>query len=142
MTKIILIGGASGTGKTTVATELCRKLGITHRITTGLIREIVKSSTGNKVLDSHTFSSIDKPPFVHLQEQSNLMKDAINACINRSSKEGTSLIIEGDHLIPGFIDNKNVTSTFLLYIKDGKKQTVRVSMKAYKRLSKEGKIIK
>ena len=31
------------------------------------------------------------------------------------------MIIEGNHLIPGFIDNKNVTSTFLLYIKDDKK---------------------
>jgi 2-phosphoglycerate kinase len=118
MTKIILIGGAAGTGKTTVAQELCQKLEIDHRIATGFIRETIRVTTDNKILDFHTYSSTDKPPFEHLLEQTKLMKDAINACIDRCYKEGTSLIIEGSNLIPGIINNKNVTTFVLLYVGD------------------------
>lgn len=118
MTQIILLGGAAGTGKTTVAEELCRKMNFTHRLATGFIRETLRTATNNKVLDSHTFSVSDKPPFDHLLEQTKNMKDAINACINRCSKEGTSFILEGSNLIPGFIDNKNVTLSIMLYVDD------------------------
>ena len=39
---IILIGGASGTGKSTISKELSERLNIIHRIGTGFIREIVR----------------------------------------------------------------------------------------------------
>jgi 2-phosphoglycerate kinase (EC 2.7.1.-) len=39
---VILIGSASGIGKSTIASELAKTLGITHTIETDFIREIVR----------------------------------------------------------------------------------------------------
>lgn len=39
---VILIGGAAGTGKTSLAKKLCAELNIAHRLGSGFIREIAK----------------------------------------------------------------------------------------------------
>jgi 2-phosphoglycerate kinase len=97
---IYLIGGSPGTGKTTLARELCSKEKIDHRIGTGYIREIVSSFSepNYRILNKHTFDSTN--PIKNLIEQSYIIKPFVEKCIERSLKEGTSLVIEGSHLIP------------------------------------------
>jgi len=98
---ILLIGGTAGTGKTTLARDLSYHLMIDHRLGTGFIREIIRAE-----------SSIDSDPYLfrftfqgdnvveNLRLQANRLYPAIIRCINRARDEGTSLIIEGNHLIP------------------------------------------
>jgi len=98
---IILIGGTAGTGKTTLAQELCDRLHIDHRLGTGFIREVIKSQTikeRDPSLFEYTFRADD--PVVNFVTQSEIIYSAVNACIDRAKREGTSLIIEGNHLIP------------------------------------------
>lgn len=122
--KVILIGGAAGTGKTTVAREAANKYNIHHRIGTGFIREIVKAETKNDCLDSHTYLLTSRQAYSHLVDQTNAMLKSINACITRAGQEGTSLIIEGSHILPWLIKNKYITHSLILYIEDEKMHRV------------------
>ncbi len=106
---IILIGGTAGTGKTTLAHNLCSLLNIDHRLGTGFIREIVRSQTTpekDECLFEYTFRADD--PVAHLVHQSERLYNSINACIDRAKREGTSLVIEGNHLIPRLYYNHAV----------------------------------
>jgi len=113
---IILIGGVAGTGKTSLARKLCEEYEIDHRLGTGFIREIVKCEKGLKTLDCHTYLISTMQPYNHLAKQTDLMKESINACIDRADREGTDLVIEGNHCLPWVIDNPKVTHSVILYI--------------------------
>jgi len=99
---IILIGGTSGTGKTTLARNLCSSLEIDHRIGSGFIREIVKVQNIHPNLNSFTFRSDE--PVKNLISQAVTLQRFILACIERARNEGTSLVIEGTHLIPNLYE--------------------------------------
>jgi len=116
VTKIILIGGTAGTGKSSLSIGLCSKYKIPQKIATGFIREIIKND--NDVLNSYTYSLSENKGYKHLLEQTKLLKKAINLCIDRAFREGTSLIIEGTHVLPWIINNKHVTNSFMLYVED------------------------
>jgi 2-phosphoglycerate kinase len=98
---VILIGGTAGAGKTTLARRLCQALNIDHRISTGFIREILCDQTDEAVhpaLFIHTFQATD--PVATLVEQAQLVYRSVSVCVQRARREGTSLIMEGNHLIP------------------------------------------
>ncbi len=98
---IILIGGTAGTGKTTLASELSWRLGLDHRIGTGFIREIVKSQFRKEdCLELHGFTFRAEQPVANIVAQAERLRPAIVACIERARREGTSLLVEGTHLLP------------------------------------------
>jgi 2-phosphoglycerate kinase len=98
---IILIGGTAGTGKTTLASELSWRLGLDHRIGTGFIREIVKSQHRKEdCLELHGFTFRSGQPVANIVAQAQRLRPAIIACIERARREGTSLLVEGTHLLP------------------------------------------
>lgn len=130
--KIVLIGGVAGTGKTTIAKELAYRYGFYHRLGTGFIREIVKTETKNPVLDSHTYVMSSKQAYHHLVDQTLVLKDSINACINRANDEGTSIVLEGNHLIPWVLENPNVTHSIILYVDDKEKHWKLLNGKSHK----------
>jgi len=115
MSLIILIGGTAGTGKSTLARKLANELNISHRIGTGFIREILRSVTNkNKSpsLFSYTFRS--RNPVLNIINQAKILKPAIIRCIKRAREEGTSLIIEGNHLIPQLYKNEDFDLMFVI----------------------------
>jgi 2-phosphoglycerate kinase len=98
---IIIIGGTAGTGKSRLAHELCSRLSLDHRIGTGFIREIVKSQFRQEQCpELHRFTFRAERPVENLIAQARRIHAAVSACIERARKEGTSLVIEGNHLIP------------------------------------------
>jgi 2-phosphoglycerate kinase len=105
---VILIGGTAGTGKTTLARQLCQTLDIDHRMSTGFVREILSDSMDEAMcplLLVHTLQARD--PVAVLVEQAHILKRSVNVCIQRAQREGTSLIMEGNHLIPELYHNIN-----------------------------------
>ncbi len=56
---VILVGSASGIGKSTIASELAKTLGITHTIETDFIREIVRGIIGPDYAPALHKSSFD-----------------------------------------------------------------------------------
>lgn len=110
---VVLIGGTAGVGKTTVAKEICRELKLDHRFGTGYVREVLRSENpNNNLLDSHTFEAFKYTDSGNIisgfKEQAERVCKAVNRCISRSEKEGTSIVIEGNHLLPQFLKREKV----------------------------------
>ena len=119
MKPIILIGGVAGTGKTTLSNLLLQELNIDHKIGLGWIRETlctVLKKEEYPELFGYSFQTADMNNIksYYVFNQTMYHKQAIEACINRANREGTSLIIEGVNLVPGIIDTKYVSNYFWL----------------------------
>ena len=114
---VVLIGGVSGTGKTTVANELVRELGLSHHLSTGFIRAAITHflpGPEGRLLQKHTYDAYqaltgsvfsDRSPLLEgAVQQSILLKPAIESCIGRAAREGIGMVLEGSHFIPGILD--------------------------------------
>ncbi|MGZ7066695.1 MAG: 3H domain-containing protein [Methanobacterium sp.] len=118
---IILIGSASGIGKSTIASEVAKTLGIKHLIETDFIREIVRGVIGPEFAPALHKSSFDA--YVTLrdkdrydddkslisagfEEHASFVIPAIEKVIRRAVDDFDDIIIEGVHLLPGLINIK------------------------------------
>jgi 2-phosphoglycerate kinase len=114
---VVLIGGATGVGKSTIATQIAARLGIVRVIPTDAIREVMRGMFSRELMPTLYTSSFDadtalrEPParpadpvIVGFREQTSAVAVGIRALIERAAVEGTSVIIEGAHLVPGFLD--------------------------------------
>jgi len=115
---VILIGGISGSGKTTIGNAMLKQLELDHSIGTGWIREILTTQLKKEnypELFTHSFRPItDITPYENFSKGAKSLAPAVMACIKRAKSEGTSLIIEGVYLIPGIIDDGFYDFFFML----------------------------
>jgi 2-phosphoglycerate kinase len=115
---VILIGGATGVGKSTIATQLAGRLGITRIIPTDAIREVMRAMFSEELMPTLHTSSFDAvhlvrhpiprsadPVIIGFREQVSVITPGIQALIRRAMTEGTHLIVEGAHVVPGFINH-------------------------------------
>jgi 2-phosphoglycerate kinase len=113
---IILIGGATGTGKSTVAAEVAYRLGITRVTSTDFVRQTMRALFTPEFLPAIHYSSFDAgralptmqeeevDPLLHgFLEQTRHVLVGVQAAIERSLEEGWSIVIEGVHLVPGML---------------------------------------
>jgi 2-phosphoglycerate kinase len=116
---VILLGGATGVGKSTIATMLASRLGITRVIPTDAIREVMRSLFTEDIFPTLHTSSFDAarlvrhpltrsadPVVVGFRDQASAVAVGIEALVQRAVSEGTDLIVEGAHVVPGFLDEK------------------------------------
>jgi len=118
---VILIGSASGIGKSTVAAELAKRMGIKHLIETDFIREVVRGVIGSEYAPALHKSSFDAYKTLRNQTNFESKKELINAgfvehasfvipaiekVISRATADHDDVIIEGVHLIPGLINTE------------------------------------
>jgi 2-phosphoglycerate kinase len=107
---ILLIGGATGTGKSTVATEVAYRLGITRVSSTDFVRQTMRTFLSRRFMPSIHRSSFDVPDEDELRdvlgafvEQTQNVLIGVRAVIDRALQEGWSLVLEGVHLVPGML---------------------------------------
>ena len=116
---VILLGGATGVGKSTIATMLASRLGVTRVIPTDAVREVMRSMFTPDFKPTLHTSSFDAarlvqtplprsadPVIIGFREQVSAVAVGIKALIQRAVDEGTDLIIEGAHLVPGYVDQR------------------------------------
>ena len=114
---VVLIGGATGVGKSTIATQIASRLGIVRVIPSDAVREVMRGLFSRELMPALYTSSFDadsalrEPPgkaedkvIVGFREQTAAVAVGIRALIERAAVEGTSAIIEGAHVVPGFLD--------------------------------------
>jgi 2-phosphoglycerate kinase len=127
---VILIGGATGTGKSTVATEIAYRLGITRVTSTDFIRQTMRAFFSHEFMPSIHYSSFEAalalpeaadPLVAGFLEQSRQVLVGVRASLERALVEGWSLVLEGVHLVPGLlpsIADEALVSACVLQISD------------------------
>jgi 2-phosphoglycerate kinase len=114
---VLLIGGATGVGKSTIATRLAVRLSIVRVVATDAVREVMRATLTEALMPTLYTSSFEAG--AALREPSGLSEDrvvmgfreqtaavsvGVNALLERAATEGTNAIIEGVHIVPGFVD--------------------------------------
>ena len=127
---VVLIGGATGTGKSTVATEVAYTLGITRLTSTDSIRQTLRAFFSYEFMPTIHHSSFsagevvpeaDDPLISGFLDQSRNVLVGVQASIDRALQEGWSIIFEGVHLVPGLLPiepERAVVCPFVLSIED------------------------
>jgi len=112
---IVLVGGATGTGKSTVATEAAYRLGITRVTSTDFVRQTMRAFFSKEFMPSIHYSSFeaaaglrepeqaDDPVIAGFLEQTRNVLVGVQASIERALEEGWSMMLEGVHLVPGML---------------------------------------
>ncbi len=108
---VILIGGATGVGKTTLAVSLANVLDIPRVVATDDIRQILRLTLARDFMPSIHDSSYDAeaadiqdgldPVVTAFHEQSRVVGVGVRAIMSRCIEENASAIIDGVHLLPG-----------------------------------------
>jgi len=113
---IVLIGGATGTGKTTIAAEVAHRLGISRLSSTDFIRQTMRAFFSEEFMPTIHYSSFkawealpeaereEGDPIMRgfLQQTKNVLV-GVRASIDRALEEGWSMVLEGVHLVPGML---------------------------------------
>jgi 2-phosphoglycerate kinase len=113
---LLLIGGATGTGKSTIATEAAHRLGITRVTSTDFIRQTMRAFFSPEFMPTVHESSFDAgaalpeaereagdPLIVGFIDQTRHVLVGVQASIDRALEEGWSCVLEGIHLVPGLL---------------------------------------
>lgn len=101
---VLLVGGATGTGKSTVATEVAHRLGITRVTSTDFIRQTIRAFFPPAVMPSVHYSSFEgEPPIRCFLEQTEQVLIGVGAVLGRALAEAWSIVLEGVHLVPGLV---------------------------------------
>jgi 2-phosphoglycerate kinase len=118
---IFMIGGTAGCGKSTTATDLASHLNIVRTQSTDMLREVMRVMVPEHMqplLHESSYTAWKKLPYSkNLQmkqeellidgycTQADIMSVAIKAVIQRALRENISLILEGVHLHPAYVEN-------------------------------------
>ncbi len=113
---IVLIGGGTGTGKSSVATEIAYRLGITRVTSTDFIRQTMRAFFSQEFMPSIHYSSFEAGEAVHdpegekgdprvvgFMDQTRNVLVGVRAVVERALQEGFSMVLEGVHLVPGML---------------------------------------
>lgn len=132
---VVLIGGATGVGTSTLAADVARRLNIQSVIGTDSIREVLRRAISPDLLPMLHKSSygitredirvpVDEEDRVlyGYRAQASQVSVGVEAIVERGLKEGTNLVIEGVHLAPEillhrYVDHPNVCS-LVVYLSD------------------------
>ena len=114
---VLLVGGATGTGKSTLATEIAHRLGITRVTSTDFIRQTMRAFFSKEFMPSVHYSSFDAklaltkaeeeeagdPALLGFLDQTRNVLVGVEAAVERALEEGWSTVLEGVHLVPGML---------------------------------------
>ena len=104
---LLLVGGGTGTGKSTVATEAAHRLGITRLTSTDFIRQTMRSFFTPEAMPSVHTSSFEAEPLLEgFLEQTRNVVVGVEGAIERALTEGWSMVLEGVHLVPGMVPER------------------------------------
>jgi 2-phosphoglycerate kinase len=114
---LLLIGGTTGTGKSTIATEAAHRLGITRVTSTDFIRQTMRAFFAEDFMPSVHYSSFEArlaltraeeeesgdAALLGFLDQTRNVLVGVQAALERSATERWSMVLEGVHLVPGMV---------------------------------------
>ena len=115
---VLVLGGATGTGKSSLATDIAFRLGISRITSTDAVRQVMRAFFAQELMPALHFSSFeageglripmpdpdaeDRALYGFIQQAEQVAVGA-NAIIERAVMEGLSTVVEGVHLVPGLV---------------------------------------
>jgi 2-phosphoglycerate kinase len=135
---VILVGGTTGVGKSTLATQIAHRLGITRVVSTDTVRQVMRAFFAPDLMPEIQYSSFEAAAGLRIPlpdwsdadeagfiEQARSIAVGVNAIVDRAITEGQRTIIEGVHLVPGFLDrsrwNQALVVEVVLAIRDAER---------------------
>jgi 2-phosphoglycerate kinase len=112
---ILLLGGTTGCGKTSLALEVAGRLGISRVVSTDSIRQILRLTLTRALVPAIHASSFEADPLklyargedpvlTGFHSQASVVNAGVRAMLDRAVEENTSLILDGVSLVPGLLD--------------------------------------
>ena len=113
---IILLGGAAGVGKTSLALEVAHRLGIGRVYSTDSVRQIMRIMLSRELVPAIHGSSYDAwrlfpadslgddPVVEGFRAQAATVSVGIRGSVDRAIAENTSLVMDGVSIVPGMLD--------------------------------------
>jgi 2-phosphoglycerate kinase len=112
---LLLIGGTTGTGKSTIASEVAHRLGIRRVTSTDFIRQTMRAFFSEEFMPSVHYSSFDArlaltraeeeesgdAALLGFLDQTRHVLVGVQAALERAVQERWSMVLEGVHLVPG-----------------------------------------
>ena len=115
---ILLVGGATGVGKSTLAAEIAYRLGISRIVSTDAVRQVMRAFFAQALMPAIHYSSFeageglripmpdpdegDRALFGFIQQAEQVAVGSA-AVVERAVVEGLSTVVEGVHLVPGLM---------------------------------------
>lgn len=114
---LLLIGGTTGTGKSTIAAEVAHRLGITRVTSTDFIRQTMRAFFSEEFMPSVHYSSFEArlaltkaeeeesgdAAILGFLDQTRNVITGVHAALERAATEHWSMVLEGVHLVPGMV---------------------------------------
>ncbi len=113
---VVLIGGATGVGKSTIAAQVADRLGVVRIISTDSIREVMRAFFSQNLLPAIHHSSYEAGMGVRIplgsgydahvvgfMEQVDMVNVGVLAILDRAIEERVSMVVEGVHMVPGML---------------------------------------
>lgn len=110
---VVLIGGATGVGKSTVATKLAARLDLTRIVTTDTVREILRGFLTPEHAPEIHLSSFESPsadPIPYFLRQATTVSCGVTGLVERTVAERKDVIVEGVHIVPGGLERGRLTA--------------------------------
>ena len=113
---IVLLGGAAGVGKTSLALEVAQRLGVGRILSTDSIRQIMRLMLSPEFAPAIHGSSYDafkllspdslgdEPVLDGFRAQAETVSVGIRASMDRAVSENASMVIDGVAIVPGVLD--------------------------------------
>ncbi|WP_027482695.1 ATP cone domain-containing protein [Deinococcus pimensis] len=129
---VVLLGGVSGTGKSFLASEIAYRLGIPRIVSTDSVREVMRAMVSPALLPTlhaSTFNAweallepgearpehpSEEQLVAGFREQVAQVSVGLGAIVRRSIEEGTSVVLEGVHVAPGYLMSEAFAGAFVV----------------------------
>jgi 2-phosphoglycerate kinase len=123
---LLMIGGAVGTGKSSIATEIAHRLEIVRTQSTDMLREVMRMMIPRRLLPVLHTSSFEAWKTLPIRDkkdrdrdllvaegfrsQAELLSVPCEAVLQRAERESASVILEGVHVLPELVERTGDSS--------------------------------
>ena len=101
---VVMIGGTTGVGKSTLATMLAARLGITRVIATDVIRQVLRAFFTHEAMPSVHSSAFEAGGVEGYRTQAERVAIGVAAIVERAASEAKPVVVEGVHVMPGTLE--------------------------------------